>query len=117
MTALREELNDVFIGNRSNAVVDAESPAMKRIEETCLANLEDTVPVPVSREKLRPNYRAACKRLIPPSSTRRGLPRPKKHLGHRLQELVSRRARHSGELAVDLCAFCRGDGRAKARYL
>ena len=37
---------------------------MKEIEAVCLANLEDTVKDPALREKLRPNYRAACKRLI-----------------------------------------------------
>ena len=37
---------------------------MREIEAACLANLEETVVDPVLREKLRPNYRAACKRLI-----------------------------------------------------
>ena len=37
---------------------------MKQIEADCLANLEETVKDPVLREKLRPHYRAACKRLI-----------------------------------------------------
>jgi cation diffusion facilitator CzcD-associated flavoprotein CzcO len=37
---------------------------MKAIEETCRANLESSVTDPVLREKLRPSYRAACKRLI-----------------------------------------------------
>jgi len=61
--ALREEL-DQFFGTFSAAVIDAESPQMKQIEADCLANLEETVKDPVLREKLRPNYRAACKRLI-----------------------------------------------------
>jgi cation diffusion facilitator CzcD-associated flavoprotein CzcO len=37
---------------------------MKEIEAACLANLEHNVKDPVLREKLRPNYRAGCKRLI-----------------------------------------------------
>jgi len=61
--ALREEL-DQFFGTFSAAVIDAESPQMKQIEKDCLANLEETVKDPVLREKLRPKYRAACKRLI-----------------------------------------------------
>lgn len=61
--ALREEL-DHFFGTFSAAVIDAESPPMKQIEADCLANLEETVTDSVLREKLRPNYRAACKRLI-----------------------------------------------------
>jgi cation diffusion facilitator CzcD-associated flavoprotein CzcO len=48
----------------SDGVVDAESPAMQAIAERCRQNLEDSVRDPVLREKLRPNYRAVCKRLI-----------------------------------------------------
>ncbi len=64
--ALRElydglsEIFDAF----SDGVVDADSEAMHRIEEACLANLEDNVTDPDLRERLRPSYRAACKRLI-----------------------------------------------------
>ena len=47
----------------SSAVIDADSPQLAQIEELCRANLE-TVTDPVLREKLRPDYRAACKRLI-----------------------------------------------------
>ncbi len=48
----------------ANAVVDSESPEIKMIEEACLTNLEANVHDPELREKLRPDYRAACKRLI-----------------------------------------------------
>ncbi len=48
----------------ANAVVDAESPEAAMIEEACRANLEQSVLDPALREKLRPDYRAACKRLI-----------------------------------------------------
>ena len=48
----------------SNAVIDADSQEMAELEAACLANLEDNVSDPVLREKLRPNYRAGCKRLI-----------------------------------------------------
>ncbi len=54
------EIFDAF----SDGVVDADSEAMHRIEETCLANLEDHVTDPDLLERLRPSYRAACKRLI-----------------------------------------------------
>jgi cation diffusion facilitator CzcD-associated flavoprotein CzcO len=63
VTALHAQLSDLFDGF-SGAVVDAESPQMKWIEDTCLANLEKSVTDPVLRERLRPTYRAACKRLI-----------------------------------------------------
>ena len=48
----------------ANAVIDADSAGMKEIEDACLANLENSVRDPVLREKLRPDYRAGCKRLI-----------------------------------------------------
>ena len=60
--AVREEINEGF-DLFSNAVIDAESDGMKEIEAECLRNLE-TVKDPELREKLRPNYRAGCKRLI-----------------------------------------------------
>jgi cation diffusion facilitator CzcD-associated flavoprotein CzcO len=37
---------------------------MEMIEQLCLANLENSVTDPDLRERLRPDYRAACKRLI-----------------------------------------------------
>lgn len=60
---VREKLSS-FFDNFSAAVIDADSPQMREIEEACLANLETTVRDAALREKLRPNYRAACKRLI-----------------------------------------------------
>ncbi len=61
---LRAEISRLFADNFSNAVIDANSPQLKLIEEVCRANLENSVRDPELREKLRPNYRAACKRLI-----------------------------------------------------
>ena len=63
LDALRAGLDREF-QTFANAVIDAESPEMKEIEAACLANLEDNVRDAELREKLRPNYRAACKRLI-----------------------------------------------------
>lgn len=48
----------------NTALVDTNSPEMAAIEEIVLRNLEESVRDPELREKLRPNYRAACKRLI-----------------------------------------------------
>jgi cation diffusion facilitator CzcD-associated flavoprotein CzcO len=48
----------------STGLVDADSPQMKAIEHACRTNLEEKVRDPVLREKLRPSYRAACKRLV-----------------------------------------------------
>lgn len=63
LDALRDKINDDF-QFFANAVIDADSENIHRIEEACRANLENTVRDPVLREKLRPDYRAACKRLI-----------------------------------------------------
>jgi cation diffusion facilitator CzcD-associated flavoprotein CzcO len=62
--ALRADLSRRFAMGYSNAVVDPDSPEMAVIEAVCLKNLEQSVPDPLLREKLRPNYRAACKRLV-----------------------------------------------------
>jgi len=61
---LRAEFNRAAIEKLANALIDADSPEMKKIEATCLANLERNVRDPVLREQLRPTYRAACKRII-----------------------------------------------------
>ncbi len=63
LDAFRDKLNEGF-QFFANAVIDADSDAIKEIEKACRENLENTVKDPVLREKLRPNYRAACKRLI-----------------------------------------------------
>ena len=64
MEELHAGLSELFSHGFSNAVVDAESPQMKMIEDACRANLEDNVTDPVLRERLRPDYRAGCKRLV-----------------------------------------------------
>jgi len=62
LSDLHAELSRQF-GVFARAVVDADSPEMRALEEVCRANLE-TVRDPELRERLRPNYRAACKRLV-----------------------------------------------------
>ncbi len=64
MAAARGELAQLFEEHFANAVVDADSPQMKMLEEICRANLEGSVADTVLRERLRPDYRAACKRLV-----------------------------------------------------
>jgi cation diffusion facilitator CzcD-associated flavoprotein CzcO len=63
LRALHRDMSTLFTAF-SNGVVDESSEQMKNIEAACLANLEDNVKDPVLREKLRPTYRAACKRLV-----------------------------------------------------
>jgi cation diffusion facilitator CzcD-associated flavoprotein CzcO len=64
MQAIRDEVAQTFTEHFANALVDAESPMMRAIHEACVAHLESSVRDPVLREKLRPSYRAACKRLV-----------------------------------------------------
>jgi len=59
----RAELTTLFEEGFANAVVDADSPQVKMLQQLCEANLEK-VADPELRERLRPDYRAACKRLI-----------------------------------------------------
>jgi cation diffusion facilitator CzcD-associated flavoprotein CzcO len=63
LTDLHQNLSDMF-DLFANAVVDSESAELKVVEQACLANLENNVRDPELRERLRPDYRAACKRLI-----------------------------------------------------
>lgn len=52
------------IARFTDAITNPDSDAMKEIEDLVLANLEKSVRDDELREKLRPSYRAACKRLI-----------------------------------------------------
>jgi cation diffusion facilitator CzcD-associated flavoprotein CzcO len=56
-------LREAF-GLFANAIIDSNSAEIAFIENTCRANLEDNVRDPDLRERLRPDYRAACKRLV-----------------------------------------------------
>jgi cation diffusion facilitator CzcD-associated flavoprotein CzcO len=64
MRQLRAEISQIFAEHFANAVVDAASPQMKLIDEVCRANLEQAVTDSELRERLRPSYHAACKRLV-----------------------------------------------------
>ncbi len=64
MGQLRADISRVFADMFSNAVVDANSPELVSIHDACVANLETSVQDPELRERLRPDYRAGCKRLI-----------------------------------------------------
>lgn len=46
------------------AIIDMDSPELAEIQEIVERNLELSVRDPELREKLRPGYRAACKRLV-----------------------------------------------------
>ncbi|MGE0487228.1 MAG: flavin-containing monooxygenase [Gammaproteobacteria bacterium] len=79
LQSVRDQINTDF-GYFSNAVIDADSQEMKDIEAACLANLEDNVKDPELREKLRPNYRAGCKRLIFSTDFYQAIQHPSAHV-------------------------------------
>lgn len=64
METIREEFARTMTDAFANVLVDADSPLLKLVHDNCVANLENSVSDPELREKLRPDYRAACKRLI-----------------------------------------------------
>lgn len=64
MAQTRREFAQVFTEGFADALVNAESPEMQTLEDLCRDNLEKNVTDPVLRERLRPTYRAACKRLV-----------------------------------------------------
>ncbi|HEY8153667.1 MAG TPA: NAD(P)/FAD-dependent oxidoreductase [Myxococcota bacterium] len=72
---LHDEMGRLFAGFASG-LVDASSPQMKMIEDACRANLEQNVRDPALREKLRPTYRAACKRLVMSADFYQALQKP-----------------------------------------
>ena len=78
LTELHEELSAQF-GIFARAVVDAESPEMTMLEAACEANL-DTVRDPELRARLRPDYRAACKRLVVSPNFYEAIQRPNAEL-------------------------------------
>jgi cation diffusion facilitator CzcD-associated flavoprotein CzcO len=53
-----------FTEKFSDMIIDADSPAMRELERSCVRNLEQKVKDPQLLEKLRPHYRAGCKRLV-----------------------------------------------------
>jgi cation diffusion facilitator CzcD-associated flavoprotein CzcO len=76
---MHDHLAEVF-GQFAIAVTHADSPQMQAIEEMCLANLEQSVEDPVLRERLRPDYRAGCKRLVISADFYDAIQQPNAHL-------------------------------------
>lgn len=48
----------------TSAIIDMDSPELAEIQQIVEKNLEDSIRDPELKEKLRPDYRAACKRMI-----------------------------------------------------
>lgn len=64
MARKRKEYAALYTDGIANFLVDADSSEMRAVEALCLDNLERSVTDADLRERLRPNYRAACKRLV-----------------------------------------------------
>lgn len=62
--AYYHKLSDKGIEVFSDAVIDAESPRLKELSAICQDFLETSIKDPVLREKLRPDYKVGCKRLV-----------------------------------------------------
>lgn len=73
---LRAELAQSFAENFADAVIDRDSPQLQKIQALCLANLEEHVTEPLLRASLRPDYHAACKRLVVSPHYYQALTRP-----------------------------------------
>ncbi|MEW6267949.1 MAG: NAD(P)/FAD-dependent oxidoreductase [Thermodesulfobacteriota bacterium] len=80
MEAIRAEVARQFTDNFANVLGDAESPILKAIHDACVAHLETKVSDPELRERLRPSYRAACKRLIVAEGFYEAIQRPNARL-------------------------------------
>lgn len=80
MKEMRGSMAQMFEDTFATAVVDANSPLLKNIEDLCRKNLEENVSDPELREKLRPDYRAGCKRLIMSDGFYDSLQRPNAEL-------------------------------------
>ncbi len=80
MAAVRAELSQTFTQRFANAVVDADSEQARMLQAVCEANLEEHVTDPVLRAKLRPDYRAACKRLVMSAGFYDAVQRPTCHV-------------------------------------
>ena len=78
--ALRAQIARGMTDGFANVLIDADSPVLRLMHDACAANLENNVKDPVLREKLRPTYRAACKRLVISPDFYEAIQRPNTHL-------------------------------------
>ena len=96
---LRSEVSRMFTDGFANHLADVNSPQLRAIHDLCVANLENSVKDPELREKLRPNYRAACKRLIMSENFYDAIQRPN-------ARLVTERIERVEQSGVRTCDGC-----------
>jgi cation diffusion facilitator CzcD-associated flavoprotein CzcO len=64
LQGLHDELDASFHAGFANQVLDADSDIFEGMRKVCNDHLDNHVMDPVLREKLRPDYTPACKRLV-----------------------------------------------------
>ena len=79
MDDLHVFLTRLFADTFGEAVI-GDKAQMKRVEDACLANLEDNVHDPELKARLTPDYQAACKRLIVSDGFYEAIQRPNAEL-------------------------------------
>ena len=72
----RQEYAKIFTDGFANSLTDADSPEMHMLEDMCRQHLESAVTDEDLRERLRPDYRAGCKRLVISGEFYQALQRP-----------------------------------------
>ena len=77
---VRDETARSLTDGFANHLSDMNAPELRVIHDFCVANLENSVRDPVLREKLRPSYRAACKRLVMSDDFYEAIQRPNAEL-------------------------------------
>ncbi len=77
---VRRETAQQFIDGFANVVGDADSPILHIMHDMCGQHLDSTVRDPELRERLRPSYRAACKRLVIADGFYQAIQRPNARL-------------------------------------
>lgn len=75
-----EDLADDFNNKWAAAIVGQAPRVYAHIERTCCEYLEQSVPDPVLREKLRPDYKVGCKRLVMSDSFYKAIQQPNAEL-------------------------------------
>jgi cation diffusion facilitator CzcD-associated flavoprotein CzcO len=64
LETVHHDLSRLFAEGFATGLIDMNSPSMQAIQVACTENLETSVRDPELRERLRPDYKAACKRLV-----------------------------------------------------
>lgn len=76
LAQVRNLLTQTFESMFANAIVDVSSNELAALEQLCRDNLEVSVRDPELREKLRPDYRPGCKRLVVSGDFYQAIQRP-----------------------------------------